>query len=130
MGNTDQRPASDTGIWILRCPACGRTGDARKAGIIRVGAWSPLGKYVLGWCSNCRRLRMLNLVQADHACTDTQADETWKEVSAYVASKTIDAQTAEQIIAANVPEERKREIAAYIAEGMMEVDDALRMLNA
>jgi hypothetical protein len=46
--------------WQLRCPRCGRTGDASQAGIIRIGAAS-VGKRILGRCSECKRLRWLAL---------------------------------------------------------------------
>ncbi len=38
--------------WILRCTSCGHTGDASKAGIIRIGARS-WGKRIVGHCSQC-----------------------------------------------------------------------------
>jgi hypothetical protein len=44
--------------WQIRCPACGRTADAGRAGIVRAGAAS-IGKLTLGYCSQCRRLRWL-----------------------------------------------------------------------
>ena len=44
--------------WEVRCTACGTTRDAGEAGLVRVKAAS-IGKRTLGWCSNCRRFRVL-----------------------------------------------------------------------
>ncbi len=44
--------------WQVRCPHCGTTHPAGEVGIIRIGAASK-GKRTLGWCSVCRRVRLL-----------------------------------------------------------------------
>jgi hypothetical protein len=44
--------------WQLRCTKCGHTGDAGRAGLVRIGAWSA-GKRTLGVCSKCKGLRLL-----------------------------------------------------------------------
>jgi hypothetical protein len=44
--------------WQIRCKKCGTTRDAGDVRMIRIGAAS-IGKRTLGWCSKCRRLRML-----------------------------------------------------------------------
>ena len=46
--------------WVIRCPRCGRSGDAAEAGVVRIGAASN-GKRVLGRCQACGRLRWLVL---------------------------------------------------------------------
>jgi len=48
--------------WKIRCGRCQRVGDyARSAPfILRWGARS-FGKWVFGWCSECRRLRFLSV---------------------------------------------------------------------
>ena len=43
--------------WQVRCPKCGRTVEAAKAGIVRVGAVGRPRK--LGYCSACEKLRWL-----------------------------------------------------------------------
>lgn len=42
--------------WQVRCPRCGRTRDAREAGVVRVFAVSR-GKRILARCSQCGSLR-------------------------------------------------------------------------
>jgi hypothetical protein len=42
--------------WQLRCTTCGHTGDAAKAGLIRIGSTES---QTLGYCSKCSRLRWL-----------------------------------------------------------------------
>jgi hypothetical protein len=44
--------------WQVRCTSCGWTRPAAEAGIVRVGAASR-GKWTLGWCRNCRKLRWI-----------------------------------------------------------------------
>ena len=48
--------------WQVRCPHCGTTRPAAEVGIIRIGAASK-GKRTLGWCSVCRRVRVLVIEQ-------------------------------------------------------------------
>lgn len=54
-------PATAPG-WRIYCPRCGKSAPAKQRGITRIGAWS-FGKRVLGWCSECNRLRWLKLTQ-------------------------------------------------------------------
>lgn len=51
--------------WKIRCGRCERSGDyARSAPLtLRWGARS-LGRWVLGWCSECHRLRILRVYRA------------------------------------------------------------------
>ena len=114
--------------WMLRCPVCGRSGDAGQS------VWSRLcaraaGKERLGYCRSCRRLRMLSVYRGADEIPDANRDETWSELAAYVAMGTMDGETAQRIVASPAPEERKREVAAYVAEGMMVSDEAVRLLN-
>lgn len=125
-------PSGEKKRWVLRCNACGNVGDARRAGVIRFGARSA-GKVVLGRCSNCGGLRWLRLErltqrEIDRISPDS-ADRTWSELAGYVAMGSLDARTAERIAAANAPGDRKREVAAYIAEGMLTPDEALQLLG-
>ena len=57
--------------WQIRCTTCGRTRDAGKAGLVRVKAASA-GKRMLGWCSGCRRLRILAAERTEGATDQTQ----------------------------------------------------------
>lgn len=114
--------------WMIRCPVCGRTGDARRHGILRLGAKS-LCKSTLGFCRKCRRPRRLELFESKGEVVDhPQRDKTWRELAAYVAMGTMDATTAADIHSTPAPEARKREVAAYVAEGMIGADQALTLL--
>jgi len=44
--------------WQLRCTKCGHTGEAGRAGLVRIGAWSA-GKRILGVCRKCKTLRLV-----------------------------------------------------------------------
>ena len=44
--------------WQVRCTGCDRTVDAARAGMVRLGAASR-GKRTLGFCRECRRVRLL-----------------------------------------------------------------------
>ena len=117
--------------WVLRCNACGAIDDARGAGVIRFGARS-IGKIILGRCANCaglrwRRLERLTTRQIEAASLDS-ADRTWRELAGYVAMGSLDARTAERIAATAAPGDRKREVAAYIAEGLLTPEEALQLL--
>lgn len=114
--------------WMLRCPVCGRSGDAGRSVWSRLCARSA-GKERLGYCRSCRRLRMLSVYRGGDDLPDVERDETWRELAAYVAMGTMDAETAQRIVASPAPEPRKREVAAYVAEGMMVGDEAVRLLN-
>ncbi len=46
--------------WRIFCPQCGRSAPAKKVGVTRIGARS-IGKRILGWCSECRKFRLLRL---------------------------------------------------------------------
>ncbi|MEX0885409.1 MAG: hypothetical protein WD009_03120 [Phycisphaeraceae bacterium] len=52
--------------WQLRCTRCDRTHDAAEAGLVRIGAAS-VGKFTLGWCSGCRRLRRVAIERKTHS---------------------------------------------------------------
>lgn len=54
--------------WQVRCKLCGRTRDAGEAGLVRIKAAS-IGKRTIGWCSNCRRLRILLIERKPEAQT-------------------------------------------------------------
>lgn len=108
--------------WLLRCPVCGSCKPAAAAGIIRIGASSPFGKPVLGFCRRCARMRMLTMFK------DEGRDRLWSELAAYVAEGSMDAALARQIHLADADEDRKREIAALIAEGL-DADEGLSLLS-
>ena len=50
--------------WKIRCPVCGRSGDLRASAplVLRIG-WA-LGAATIGWCSRCRRLRLMRIWKA------------------------------------------------------------------
>ncbi len=48
--------------WRISCSQCGRSAPLAHTGAIRIGARS-IGKHVLGWCRECRRLRWLRITR-------------------------------------------------------------------
>ncbi|HVZ95136.1 MAG TPA: hypothetical protein VG797_11570 [Phycisphaerales bacterium] len=127
--------------WRLRCTSCGRVGPL-PAGMIRIGAAS-WGKVILGRCSACGKLRAMavepdrpvespNGAAANGQLTSEQLadrDRTWTELVAFVSEGTITSDLAQQIYESEVPEHRKREAAAHIAEGSMKGEEAIKMLK-
>ena len=81
----------DTALgWRFRCPRCGRTADAGRAGAVRRCATSNT-KRVPGWCTSCHRLVLsyLERVPVDtktnhRASSDTDQEQTWREALTYV----------------------------------------------
>lgn len=48
--------------WKIRCGRCERVGDyARSAPLTLRWGGRTLGRWVLGWCTECRRLRILRV---------------------------------------------------------------------
>jgi uncharacterized membrane protein len=48
--------------WRICCTHCGRSAPLASVGGIRIGAKS-VHKYTLGYCSSCKRLRFLRILQ-------------------------------------------------------------------
>jgi len=115
--------------WNLRCGPCGREKPAAEAGIVRIGAAS-VGKRVLGYCTQCRRFRMLHLERhVPGRSGGVQVELTRRELAAYVAEGTMDVGTAERIAGSGATEPRKREIAGLIAEGALPAEEGVRLLS-
>lgn len=122
----------------LRCPACNHTMPDPKGGIIlRIGTAGST--RVLKRCTVCDTLRFQILERvgertkkaAKSPACDAPADDrelTLHELAAYVSEKSIDIETAEAIASSSAPEPRKREIAALLAEGALDVAQARRLL--
>ncbi|MBU8923244.1 MAG: hypothetical protein KOO63_15600 [Bacteroidales bacterium] len=43
--------------WQLRCKECGKVRDAAELGDNRISDLAP--SWTLGWCSSCRKLRII-----------------------------------------------------------------------
>jgi hypothetical protein len=59
--------------WQLRCTKCGKTRDAGEAGMTRVGAAS-WRKRTIGWCSNCRWVRVIAVERKPQATDGPRAE--------------------------------------------------------
>jgi hypothetical protein len=57
-------------------------------------------------------------------------DQVWSELLAYLVEETMTVETALAIIESAASSERKREVAAHVAEGSLRPDDGVRMLQA
>lgn len=45
--------------WQIRCTSCGKAKPMHHAGGVRYGASGA--KFTLGWCRDCRRLRVVSV---------------------------------------------------------------------
>ena len=73
---TDNRPLSrSVGYapgWRICCTHCGASSPAANLGIFRIGAFS-MDKFTIGFCRNCRWLRLLRLTKDLHRTSLTRA---------------------------------------------------------
>ncbi len=51
--------------WYACCSACGRTRTLASVGGIRLGGNRHARKATLGWCRQCRALRVVRIVHAE-----------------------------------------------------------------
>lgn len=90
----------------------------------------------LGRCSGCNAWRMLMLERVSDpgpkspsGAGDADQERTWSELIAYVSEGTMTADLANRIAASAVPEARKREVAAHVAEGAIKPEDVAKLLD-
>jgi hypothetical protein len=94
---------------------------------MHVGGGVSVGKRILGHCSGCGVARTLSVVPIPEGYEN---DQVWHELLAYITEGTVTVEAAMAIIGAPGSSERKREVAAHMAEGSLKVEDGLRMLQA
>jgi hypothetical protein len=109
----------------LRCTTCGKTGPLPPT--MHLGGGASVGKRIMGKCSGCGgAMRSLAVVPIPDG---HENDAVWNELLAYIVEETMSVDTALAIIGSAGSSDRKREVAAHVAEGSLKPEDGLKMLQ-